>query len=171
MIVSLKDCGRRWHPWKGLIRRFRSAALRDVAWSLVANVGIVAATAATGVAMARLLGPVGRGQLTLIILWPMVLCWLMMIGFPQAFAFYAGRNPGRTGGLTKLALCVAAAQGTVVLILAAALLPVILRGQGREVVRLAELFSLAIPLDICGAYLLGIVQGIGWLRTWNVLRI
>jgi O-antigen/teichoic acid export membrane protein len=155
--------------WQSVCNRYEM--LWDARWSLGSNATLAATGAITGVLAARLLGSEGRGQLAVVMLWPMLLCNLVSIGLSDAFGCYSGWNPVRAGALSKLALWCAAGQGVAASVLAAILFPLFLRNQGPEVVRLSAVYSCAAPVYMASNYLINIVHASGRLRIWNALRM
>jgi len=74
--------------------------------TISANFVIQAMTFATSVLTARLLGPIGRGELALVLLYPQLVAGVAFLGVDRAIAILGGRGDLRSplASITKLAL-------------------------------------------------------------------
>jgi len=144
--------------------------LRDLIRSFVATAIIQLTNIASGVMLARILLPTGRGELAAAMLWPPVIAAIGALGISEATAFFAARRLSSRGRIFAAGICLAA-------ILSIALLPV-----GWFVVeriaadfsiegRTAALLYLAfIPLNQIGLIIVSLHQGSLSIARWNVLR-
>src|SRR6266513_927703 len=120
--------------------QIRPIGSREFASTLITNVVIQAYTVVQGILIARLLGPVGRGQFAAAILWPGLFAAMGGMGVSVALARRAGRAHDlarviRTGFLlTPL-------TGTVAAVLCAAALPWLLPGSATLVRSAAYVFG------------------------------
>jgi O-antigen/teichoic acid export membrane protein len=135
------------------------------------SVAIQACGVATGILTARLLGPVARGELATVILWPTILSNLGLMGCNWAVAREVAKNPknesewiaaGTAAGLA--AACIYLAAGYI-------LLPWLLPADRRYLLPVARLFLLLLPLDILNQVLLGVEHGRMRWRRYNLLRL
>ncbi|MFQ5663093.1 MAG: oligosaccharide flippase family protein [Terriglobia bacterium] len=139
--------------------------------TLCANLAILLLGTISGVLAARLLGPVGRGELAIITLWPMALAMLGALGMNQAITFFAAREPARRNALFTALLSVAAAQSLFLLAVGYFLLPRLLAPHRPLILHLAQLFLLYIPLAFFSGYLLNLLQGGLHLGAFNFSRM
>lgn len=131
------------------------------------NILIQSLTFATSVITARLLGPVGRGELALVLLYPMLVANIFFIGVDRAIAFQGGRGELEHPGPTVLRLAVLLA------------VPAMIAGYAAVQWRVvdAHLSTLAIVYiaHVPGVYLFTLVvnlfNGIGDFRRFNRARI
>src|SRR5207302_62439 len=65
--------------------------------TLGANLVISLMNAATGILLARLLGPAGRGQLQAVQLWGLLLGTIAALGIPEAVVYLVARARDETG--------------------------------------------------------------------------
>lgn len=96
--------------------------LRHSLVMLVSNVGMTLLGLLTGVLVARLLGPSGRGLMTPLLLWPMMLAWAGGLSLSYANVYFGAADPRLLPRLfansfwTALALGSALAVGAVVVL-------------------------------------------------------
>lgn len=130
-----------------------------------AVIGIV-----NGILLARLLGPVGKGDYYILILVPSTTMVLLQLGLPQAFMFYAAR--GRTAGMLPKAFVLTAAFAMLGYVVVVAFLPV-LRGAIFHDLALEQILIafLALPLAINATLTTGIVMGRQAVRWYAIVNI
>jgi O-antigen/teichoic acid export membrane protein len=121
---------------------------RAVFQSIVARLAIIAVNAGTGIVTARALAPDGRGELSAIILWPVLLANAMTLGLPSALTYNTRRAKHLQSDLIGTALF----NGLLVNVLSAAVaaifLPRILHLYSPDVILYARLFLLSAPFGI-----------------------
>jgi O-antigen/teichoic acid export membrane protein len=125
----------------------------------------------TGVLVARLLGPAGRGELAVIQLWGDFFATLALVGLPEAVVYFSGRNSDRAGRYWVSGTCFAFITGLPLLLLSYWLLPWVLGAQTPKVVTLTRWYA-------CGLFLLnalhlmplGGLRGLKQFADWNLLR-
>jgi O-antigen/teichoic acid export membrane protein len=131
-----------------------------------------------GVLAARALGPTGRGVVTAVLAWPLLLGWLSLIGINTAASVRHGG--GRRDGLpTTLgnALVHSVVVGSVVAIAAIAVIPPALAHLGGDASELAVWALATIPVLVlsniimCVDVALGRVSLANWCRVVNPLLI
>lgn len=135
------------------------------------NVAMAFLAAATGVLSARLLRPVGEGELAAIQTWPLLLGALAMLGLDSALVYFISRNPERGRQLTTTAVFIGLISSFVVAAVAWFALPLALRAQPPQVISAARTFLL-----IGGIYAIvgiphGSLRGAHSFTAWNLFRI
>ena len=143
-----------------------------LAGSLVATLGVQAIQALTVILVARLLGPTGRGELTAVILWPMLLTTLGSLGINQAVTYYTARS--RDLSVLVGSVLVFLVVDALILVAAGLLLiPLVLGGHGDHVVSTGQTFLvLYIPFVLIGTAMLSIINGqhrFGWFQSLRLL--
>lgn len=132
--------------FRDLRARAKQPALRrDTLWTVGAFAVYSALGALQAIAIARHLGPETKGFVTLIVLGPTIVGWLLVTGLSQANAYIAGRSPERLHQLLTMSFVAAMSLG----VLAAICGWVLLGGMagGSEDVRLGLALSLlTVPL-------------------------
>jgi O-antigen/teichoic acid export membrane protein len=143
---------------------------RHYASTVATNAAILTLGIVSGTLAARMLGPVGRGELAVITLWPFTLALLGQLGVNRAVAFFTARQPNRRSALWTAALALTTGQSLLLVGLGYLALPHLLSGQQPHVVELSRLFLLAMPLVLFYNCLLGLLQGAMHLDAYNLSR-
>lgn len=124
----------------------------------------------TGIVTARLLGPVGRGELATVLLWPTVFSNLGLMGCNWALARDVARDPDREADGILCAVAVGIASALLYFALGYTLIPFVLPSDKSYLLPLARLCLLLIPLDIFNQIVLAIEHGRMRWRRYNFVR-
>src|SRR5579872_9858 len=127
--------------------------------------------AGTGVLTARILGPVARGELATVILWPVILSNLGLMGCNWALARVVAREPQRESEWVAVGVAVGMASATLYLLAGYFLMPLLLPTERVYLLPVARLALLLIPLDIFNQILLSVDHGRMRWRRYNMLRL
>ena len=125
--------------------------------------------AVTGVLAARLLGPVGRGELAALTIWPTALVTLAAMGMNQAIVFHTGRRSFSFSEVWTGSTIIGLAQSSFVLVVGLVLIPIALRRYPPQVATLSLASLGACPLIILSAYLANLLQGKMELLSYNLI--
>lgn len=148
-----------------------SAVERPLAGSFAATASIQLVQAAIAIALARDLGPDGRGALAAVILWPTLIMTLGNLGLAQA-ATYRAAQARRLGALVGSALAVVGLESLVLVGIGMAIVPLALSGHDPEVVRTGQLYLLAfVPLSLLALGMMSILNGLHRFRWFHGLRL
>jgi enterobacterial common antigen flippase len=147
-------------------RSFRN----DLAHTTATNLGISLASVVTGVLVARLLNPAGRGELAAILNWPTLLGMLTTLGLSEALVFFSAKQRNRAGRYLSTAMVLSLAASTVFVALGWLLMPWLLAAQDPGVVDAARWYLLQIPVAAVIGLVIGPLRGVGDVRSWNLLR-
>ena len=139
--------------------------------TLVANVALAGLSFITGVTAARLLGPVGRGNLAAIQLWPSVLAVLAMLGMSDSLAYFSAKEPDRANVYLASSIQVALLSSIAFIGLGFVLLPQVLHHYPHTVVREARWYLILIPLYALVLLPSHALRGTSQFAWWNVLRV
>ena len=131
---------------------------------------IQACGAATGILTARLLGPVARGELATVILWPVILSNLGLMGCNWALAREVAKDPKRECDWAAAGVAVGLASAALYFLAGYYLLPLLLPSGRGYLLPVARLCLLLIPLDISSQVLLAVEHGRMRWRRYNLLR-
>jgi O-antigen/teichoic acid export membrane protein len=138
--------------------------------SFGANIFMQVCNVATGILAARLLLPVGRGELATVILWPIILESLGQIGTSWVFARQAAADPDQESDLARNAIFLGLALGGPVMILSYFLIPYLLPADKNHLLGLTRITLIMIPLSYVATNLLSLDQGrMRWTR-FNLMR-
>jgi O-antigen/teichoic acid export membrane protein len=139
--------------------------------SFGANIFMQVCNVATGILAARLLLPVGRGELATVILWPVILESLGQIGTSWVFARQAAVDPDQESNLARNAIFLGLTLGGLVMILSYFLIPYLLPTDKNHLLGLTRITLIMIPLSYVATNLLSLDQGrMRWTR-FNLMRI
>lgn len=157
---------------RAMLRRSTTGATRrGAAITAAANMATAGLNVATGVLLARLLGPNGRGELAAIVAAPLFVASLATMGLDQSVAYFSARDPSRsrTAGITSL--LVAAPVGLALFGGTWAALPYILSSQRPGVMSTSRVYLLFIAAMILGGILPQMLRGLERYVVWNTTRL
>lgn len=136
------------------------------------QVGIQAIGVATGIIVARLLGPAGRGQLAAIIAWVSMIAYVGDLGLPVAYTYRAARRPGIQRDLVGNAVLIVVAQWAILAAVGTWALRSALGGQGAPTIHLAIVYLwVYLPLNLLTRYANAIQRGAGDYTSFNAVRL
>ncbi len=148
-----------------------TGARRPLTLSFGSSVVIQAINVLTGMALARSLGPHGRGELTAVLLWPMVLAAIGSLGVIEAMTYHAARATSSTGALVGSGLAIALAQSAACVGIGAAILPLVLSHYDGGTTRAAYLFLAFIPVNLVALSLMAVLNGLQRFAEFHALRL
>jgi O-antigen/teichoic acid export membrane protein len=135
------------------------------------SVAIQACGAGTGILAARLLGPVARGELATVILWPTILSNLGLMGCSWVVAQEVARDPRKESDWISVGTKVGFFMACMGFAAGFFLLPLLLPADRIYLLPLARLCLLLLPIDIMNQILLSAEHGrMRWGR-YNFLRL
>lgn len=152
----------------------RSSAASALSASLLTSGAVQALNVLTGILLARALGPHGRGELTAVVLWPVLLATVGSLGVSEAATYYAARRTASPGTLIGTILALGAAQSAVLVLIGVIVVPTVLSNHSTSTVNSARLFLTVIPLTLLNLYLMGLLNGLqrhGWFQALRLLVI
>jgi O-antigen/teichoic acid export membrane protein len=152
---------------KNLLARYFPSGFR---FTLLAQLGILALGAFTGVASARLLGPQGRGELAAAVLWPSALLMLGSMGLNQSIVFHTGRRLFPASEIWTAGVFLAAIQSAVVILAGIVVLPLVLRSYPGVVRHSALALLLTAPLMLFSGCACSLLQGRLRFAFFNATR-
>ena len=145
---------------------------RGVALSLGGNAVLAVIGLATSVIGARLLGPVGRGELAAIQSWSSFLASFAMLGLPEAVTYFSARDPERSGRQWTSASVMALAVAAPVVAVGWALMPILLGAQSEIVVAAARSYLVGLAIVFAVQWMpLAALRGRKDLLVWNLLQL
>jgi O-antigen/teichoic acid export membrane protein len=139
--------------------------------TLSTSLGIQACGAATGIITARFLGPVARGELATVILWPVIFSNMGLMGCNWVLAREVARNPVGECDWVATAMAVALSVIPVYFFAGYFLMPWLLPQDKGYLLPVARLCLGLIPLDISNQLLLSVEHGLMRWRRYNLLRL
>lgn len=137
--------------------------------TFLTSIGVQGATILTGILMARILGPEGRGLYAAGLLWPSVFAGLGIFGVNQAMTLRAAKYPNDVGGLYATALMLGGALSVLTTFIAFLAISAIMADKP-DVVAAAVVFLPYIPVFIVTSLLNSTDIGLGSFRHYNEMR-
>src|ERR1700722_13409172 len=123
----------------------------------------------SGMLAARLLGPMGRGELAAIILLPTLLTTAGGVELSRSIAFETSRSGKDAPAVIASSFWLALSLGVVQAVLLLALLPLYLPKDKANLLGISTWFVLYLPAASVTAALMGGDQGRGWFGRFSVL--
>jgi antigen flippase len=152
--------------WIGSARTSAAA----VAYSLVSRLSIMMVNVATGIIVARTLGPAGRGAVAAIVLWPIIVSGVLTLGVPAALRYTIRRRLADTAELFSTAVLIGAVLGAVAFVVGFALVPHILVRYPPAVIVFAQWMMLFAPLCLLNASLQAFYDAQGDFKRSNIMN-
>jgi O-antigen/teichoic acid export membrane protein len=125
----------------------------------------------SGVLIARLLGPAGRGQFAVVVLWPSVLAAIGSLGLRDALTYEQARGMEDPRRIAGTGVIIALLQSAVLMLIGLALIPLLTRAQESSVTLAALIYLFFIPCNLIAQYALGQLQGALKLAHFNMVRL
>ncbi|MEX2628342.1 MAG: oligosaccharide flippase family protein [Tistlia sp.] len=146
--------------------------MRDLLLSFKATAILQFLNLGTGVLVARLLLPEGRGELALVMLWPLLLLAIASLSIDQAVSFNASRARDRSGRIVASAFLLAGGLGLASIPPGLLALEFAYRGERAALHELAVAYFLLLALvNAAGAAAASGLVALGKVGTWNLLRV
>jgi O-antigen/teichoic acid export membrane protein len=139
--------------------------------TLAGTVLIQLLAALAGIALARILGPTGRGELAAVMLWPILLLTVGTLGVTDSITYHAARRLAPLRTLVGTSFGLALAQSIALVAVGLVAVPLVLARYSSEVVRDCLLFLAVIPLQLLWLYMLSVLNGVHRFTAFNVLRV
>jgi O-antigen/teichoic acid export membrane protein len=144
---------------------------RPLTFSFTASIAIQAMNVMTGIALARILGPHGRGELAAVLLWPTLIAAIGSLGVIEATTFHAARATTAPGTLLGSALALALVQSVVCVAVGAAILPLVLAHYDPAALRAGYIFMAFIPVNLVTLSLMAVLNGLQRFAQFHALRL
>jgi antigen flippase len=143
----------------------------DSALTIATNVLLAAEGMVSGIMVARLLGPKGRGELAAIQTFSGFIAAVAILGMTEAVVYYCARNPQRAGRYIGSAATIALLASVPVLVGAYLAMPILLAAESRSVVSAARWYLLIAPVYALVAVPAHSLRGRGDFVAWNGMRL
>jgi O-antigen/teichoic acid export membrane protein len=156
---------------RGAAGIFDRGSSRDTAGSLATAVAAQVLLVASGVLVARLLGPTDRGHLAFLLLVPVIIVKLGGLGIPLAVTYEAARTPAAAPAMLAGLRRVIALQCAAMLLAHAVAVLLVIKGESTGLV-VAGLLTLGLtPAMMVTEYALSMLQGLRLFGAFNTLRL
>lgn len=132
---------------------------------LTADVTILLSNIVSSLIGARALGPAGRGDLLIVVLWPPVVAMMASFGLPAAYRYWMAREPQRVSRLFSNAVLYTIVIGVVSVVLADQIVPSLVGERSPEVMTLLRIYQINIPAALFLELMRSLLEGtkrFGW---------
>jgi O-antigen/teichoic acid export membrane protein len=137
----------------------------------LADIVLVGISAVSGILTARLLGPTGRGEFAIVVLWPGLIAAVGSLGVKEALTYQQALGRQAGSQLVGISLLLATVQTLLLVFIGWLVLPWLLSAQNPEVVRSGFAYLAFIPLNLYSLYALSLLHGNLDMLTYNLLRV
>src|SRR6185295_18931260 len=125
----------------------------------------------TSLLSARALGPSGRGDLMVVLMWPAIFSLVAQIGLTQAYRFWIAKRPEYSSALFSNAVIFTLVMGLLMLGLAELVIPHLIGVRSPEVLRLTRIYLLVIPVHLLTDLTRGMLEGARRFTWVGALRL
>jgi O-antigen/teichoic acid export membrane protein len=139
--------------------------------SVAASLGIQGLNMISGVLIARLLGPTGKGQLTAVLLWPGLLVAVGSLGLGSAVVYFTARAAGRERDISATAFAIVLVESGALVAVGLLMTSHVLGHYGPHIVAIGLLNLTWIPPYLLATAALSVLQGRFELQAFNLLRL
>ena len=124
----------------------------------------------TSLLTAWALGPEGRGDLAVVVLWPNIVAWAFGLGLPQAYRYYLARRPDSLSTHYSNALIFALFAGLIAFCVAELIVPNLVGERSPAIILLVRIYLLNIPLALLFDLMAGLLEGAREFRWSGAAR-
>lgn len=138
---------------------------RNIRLVFSANALMLLCGVLTSLLSAWALGPEGRGDLFVVVLWPPVCALFVSLGLSQAHRYWVARDPDCISMLFSNAIIFSLVVGVATVFLAEIIIPHLVGTRSPEVMRLVRIYLINIPAALLQLLLIGLLEGarrFGW---------
>jgi O-antigen/teichoic acid export membrane protein len=125
----------------------------------------------TSLLSAWALGPSGRGDLMVVLMWPAIFSMVAQIGLPQAYRFWIAKRPECISALFSNGVIFTVVMGLITLGFAELAIPHLIGDRSPEVLRLTRIYLLVIPVHLLTDLTRGILEGARRFTWVGALRL
>ncbi|HEY7691791.1 MAG TPA: oligosaccharide flippase family protein [Gaiellaceae bacterium] len=138
--------------------------------TMVTSGGTLVLNLITGILIARVLGPDGRGAVAAVIAAPAILSWIFEMGSGSAAVYYQSRHPGDAGSLIATWLVMYLPLAIAGVVTGEIVLPHLLAAQSEHTLMLARIMMLTLVLVFLADLMYGINTGDQDFAFYNLMR-
>ncbi|MFX3632358.1 MAG: oligosaccharide flippase family protein [Candidatus Pristimantibacillus sp.] len=151
-----------------LIRRKDS--LGNIMRIFASNVFILGLNTLTGIIIARYLGPSGRGEQAVMIMWPQFLAYMLTLGLPSSIVYYIKKREENEGSIYMTAMIMSSILGSIAILCGLFIIPGRMDGYSEEVVDFAKWALLLAPFSLFGLINNAVLQARDEYSLFNRIR-
>lgn len=144
---------------------------RNIKLVFATNALMLSSGVITSLLTAWALGPNGRGELAIVLMWPGIFAMAAEFGLPTAYRFWAAKEPAKVSALFSNAVILTLALGAIAFVIAWMVIPVLIGGRSTVVARLAQVYALIIPMTLFTDLIRGLLEGARRFQLVAALRL
>lgn len=144
--------------------------MKSVTQSFIAAATIQLANIASGILLARILLPEGRGELAGAMLWPILIASLGILGIHEAVTYHAARRTHGNDAILTSSLILGCGLAAILVVVGYGIIEVALAGHRAEMRHAAHVYLAFIPINFFTLIMAGLLQGALRFTEWNILR-
>lgn len=144
---------------------------RQLAAAFLSGGGVLVLNFATGLVVARSLGPAGRGEIAVLFTFLQLLSWFGGLGLGEALTYRVARRPDDAARVLGTAIASVAVLGTGAVVLSEVLLPHVLSAQRDDLLLVGRLFALTAYVNIALTMATGVAAGLQDFTAVNLVRV
>jgi O-antigen/teichoic acid export membrane protein len=149
----------------------RNRFARDVGVTYVSTGVTLVLNLATGVVIARSLGPSGRGVLTAILTMTQVAATVFAVGAMAAVSYHVARNPDDCGRLVSTWMLILLPFAVLAVVVVELLIPTLFAAQSEHSKDLARLYAITLVVTLFVQPIHGIITGERRTALWSWIRV
>ncbi len=143
----------------------------DVIFTFAANIVTAALGLGSGVLLARVLGPEGRGEIAAIQALPLIVGSVGMLGLQDSIVYFGARRREKVGEYAVSATLLICLIGVPIVFAAYWLVPTYLQQHTAEIVWASRIYLSILFLHALMGFSVFTVRAVHDMRLWNVLRV
>lgn len=144
---------------------------KDVTLTFGGKVTFTALGIASGIITARVLGPIGKGELQAVIIWPQLLTYICSMGIGWANVYLFAKGPDNRSTLFANSIFASICFGVLAVLVGEAIIPKLLGNYPEQATHFLRLFLLFIPLLLFSSLLTGMIQGCQNFFFYNLVKV
>src|SRR5947207_12093066 len=144
---------------------------RNIKLVFSTNALMLSSGVVTSLLSAWALGPSGRGDLMVVLMWPAIFSMVAQVGLPQAYRFWIAKRPECVSALFSNGVIFTLVMGLLTLALAELLVPHLIGERSPEVLRLTRIYLLVIPIHLLTDLTRGLLEGARRFTWVGALRL
>ncbi len=144
---------------------------RNIKLVFSTNALMLSSGVVTSLLSAWALGPSGRGDLMVVLMWPAIFSMVAQIGLPQAYRFWIAKRPECVSALFSNAVMFTLVMGLLTLGIAELVIPHLIGDRSPEVLRLTRIYLLVIPVHMLTDLTRGLLEGARRFTWVGALRL
>lgn len=139
--------------------------------TLFANILIMLLALISGSLVARMLGPIGKGELSVIQIIGSLIATLLASGIPASVVYFVASDKNNSSSYYFIGILISLLTSIPLIGIAYFVTPLFLPNYNSNIILAAQIYLIFIPLTIITSFSLAYFQGLNKISTWNYLRL